>query len=331
MAVVWVVVPCSLPLEPRCVLQVPLFRAAPWVVGMGGSLIRAPQSWCSACWTPAPQCRDAAQRRGSACLRLSSAAFAAKAFFFFPSQLFPSETCLWPSGSDRLLAPLPPPADDMAAEPPALARFSLPCRCGLGPVGTAASAGKSSWRLLEPEKTWHRVDSSRSQKAQMVLNVRERCECISETACPGAMAFCRQPELWSQHPPSRSGDFALSCGRAALCPQRGGCGCPWPPVLRRAMGRCRGQSSPWADVRAPGISWCLSDLSRYAVICPDTWRRSGRRRWSSSCFCRCMFACFPLPPPKKSLKSPGVSKFPVPAICPISPSNHLSFSSSLGS
>lgn len=143
-------------------------------------------------------------------------------FFFFPSQLFPSETCLWPSGADRLLAPLPPPADDMAAEPPALARFSLPCRCGLGPVGTAASAGKSSWRLLEPEKTWHRVDSSRSQKAQMVLNVRERCECISETACPGAMAFCRQPELRSQHPRSQSRDFALSCGRAALCPQHGG-------------------------------------------------------------------------------------------------------------
>lgn len=170
---------------------------------MGGSLLRAPQPRCSACWTTAPQCRDAAQRRGSVCLRLSSAAFAAKAFFFFFLLSSSLQRLVYGhqdlTGSWHLSHP---PADDMAAEPPALARSSLPCRCGLGPVGTAASAGKSSWRLLEPEKTWHRVDSSRSQKAQMVLNVRERCECISETACPGAMAFCRQPELRSQHPRS---------------------------------------------------------------------------------------------------------------------------------
>lgn len=62
---------------------------------------------------------------------VSSAAFPAKSvgwFFFFPFQLFPSETCLWPSGFDRLLAPLPPPANDMVAETPALSLlpFALP-------------------------------------------------------------------------------------------------------------------------------------------------------------------------------------------------------------
>lgn len=68
--------------------------------------------------------------------------------------------------------------------------------------------------FLEPEKTWHRDDSSRSQKAQMVLNVRERCKCISEIAWPGAMVFYRQPDLQSQHPLgfplSWSCDFARS-------------------------------------------------------------------------------------------------------------------------
>lgn len=230
---------------------------------MGGSLLRAPQPRCSACWTTAPQCRDAAQRRGSACLRLSSAAFAAKAFFFFFFLLSSSLQRLVYgrqdlTGSWHLSHP---PADDMAAEPPALARSSLPCRCGLGPVGTAASAGKSSWRLLEPEKTWHRVDSSRSQKAQMVLNVRERCECISETACPGAMAFCRQPELRSQHPRSQSRDFALSCGRAVLCLQQGGV---WASLAPGAAGgralhglMCKHPASPAA---------CLTFLIRQGSV-----------------------------------------------------------------
>lgn len=80
--------------------------------------------------------------------------------------------------------------------------------------------------FLEPEKkTWHRDDSSRSQKAQMVLNVRERCKCISETACPGAMVFHRQLDLQSQHPLgfllSRSCDFAHSLPRGLLSLARG--------------------------------------------------------------------------------------------------------------
>ena len=44
---------------------------------------------------------------------------------FFSFQLFPSETCLRPSGFDRLLAPLPPPASDTVAETPAISPLPL--------------------------------------------------------------------------------------------------------------------------------------------------------------------------------------------------------------
>lgn len=42
MAVVWIAVPCSLPLEPGCVLQIPLFRATPWVVGWEAAWLELP-------------------------------------------------------------------------------------------------------------------------------------------------------------------------------------------------------------------------------------------------------------------------------------------------
>ena len=129
---VMIAVPRALPcftspsvLRPVAAVDV---RAAGEVV-MGGSLVQPegsrgspnPQLWLLDLAPLKSQHRAALFGTTQWCVSqfVSSAAFA-KVFFFFSFRLFPSETCLWPSGFDRLLAPLPPPANDMVAETPAL-------------------------------------------------------------------------------------------------------------------------------------------------------------------------------------------------------------------
>lgn len=63
-AVVWVAVPCLLPLAPGCILQIPLFRATPWVVG-----------WEAACFgLPSPGALPAGPLHPSAEMLLSAVA-----------------------------------------------------------------------------------------------------------------------------------------------------------------------------------------------------------------------------------------------------------------
>lgn len=187
----------------------------------------------------------------------SSTTFAAKGFFplFFPSSGFQSLVCGHQDLTDSWHVSHPHGSSDSRPLSPLL---PLPGHHGWRPVGRAAFAGKSTPSLfLEPEKPWHTDGSSRSQEAQMVLNVRERCKRIWETACPGAMRFHRQ-QLQSQHPAV----FPLLepvtvPGPAGMCPWDGAGGL-WRRGGPRAGGGRAGDEQKRKCALAPAASVTFS-------------------------------------------------------------------------
>lgn len=75
-----------------------------------------------------------------------------QSLFFSAPQLFPSETCLWPSGADRLLAPLPPQQMTLQQSLPPSPHSSSPRCCSSGTCWDGCLCREMGWEASRARK-----------------------------------------------------------------------------------------------------------------------------------------------------------------------------------